>query len=76
MQYATWIDPGVNAADIRDGDITSSVIISGSVDVNVTGTYILTYSVSIGIGNEAQSITRTVNVLASSLLPSFKNNRA
>ena len=35
---------------------------SGTVDVNTTGTYTLTYTVSDAAGNEA-SLTRTVNVV-------------
>ena len=36
--------------------------VSGTVDVNTTGTYTLTYTVSDAAGNEA-SLTRTVNVV-------------
>ena len=56
-----WVDPGVEAHDVRDGNITSSITVSGSVDVNTTGTYTLTYTVSDAAGNEA-NITRTVHV--------------
>jgi formylglycine-generating enzyme required for sulfatase activity len=56
-----WVDPGVEAHDVRDGNITSDIVVTGSVDVNTTGTYTLTYTVSDAAGNEA-SITRTVNV--------------
>ena len=55
------MDPGVEAHDVRDGNLTSSVSVSGSVDVNATGTYTLTYTVSDAAGNAA-SLTRTVNV--------------
>ena len=56
------MDPGVEAHDVRDGNITSDVVVSGTVDVNTTGTYTLTYTVSDAAGNEA-SLTRTVNVV-------------
>ena len=56
-----WVDPGYNANDTLDGNLTSSVSISGAVDVNTTGTYILNYSVSDIAGNQAD-INRTVNV--------------
>jgi len=61
LQDTAWVDPGVEAHDVRDGNITDSITVSGTVDVNTTGTYTLTYTVSDGAGNEA-SLTRTVNV--------------
>ena len=61
LQGVAWVDPGVEAHDVRDGNLTSSVSVSGSVDVNATGTYTLTYTVSDAAGNAA-SLTRTVNV--------------
>ena len=56
-----WVDPGYDANDTLDGNLTSSVSISGTLDVNSTGTYILNYSVSDTAGNQAD-INRTVNV--------------
>ncbi len=63
LQGVAWVDPGVEANDERDGNLTSSVSVSGTVDVNTTGTYTLTYTVSDAAGNEA-SLTRTVNIVA------------
>ena len=56
-----WAEPGYGASDVRDGNLTSSVNISGMVDVNTTGTYTITYTVSDAAGNEANA-TRTVRV--------------
>jgi hypothetical protein len=56
-----WVDPGYDANDTLDGNLTASVSITGSVDVNSTGTYTLNYSVSDTAGNQAD-INRTVNV--------------
>ena len=56
-----WAEPGYGASDVRDGNLTSSVTQSGTVDVNTTGTYTLTYTVSDAAGNEANA-TRTVRV--------------
>jgi formylglycine-generating enzyme required for sulfatase activity len=56
-----WVDPGATASDSLDGNLTSSITVTGTVDVNVTGVYSLTYSVSDGASNEANA-TRTVNV--------------
>jgi formylglycine-generating enzyme required for sulfatase activity len=63
LQGVAWVDPGVEAHDVRDGNLTSSVSVSGTVDVNATGTYTLTYTVSDAAGNQA-SLTRTVTVVA------------
>ena len=56
-----WVEPGFDASDERDGNLTSSVTISGSVDIDTAGTYVLTYSVSDTSGNVA-TVTRTVQV--------------
>ena len=56
-----WVDPGYDANDTLDGNLTASVSISGTVDVNTTGSYTLNYSVSDIAGNQAD-INRTVNV--------------
>ena len=37
----------------RDGNLTASVTVTGTVDVNSTGTYVLTYSVADAAGNTA-----------------------
>ena len=57
-----WAEPGYGASDERDGNLTDSVSITGSLDVNVTGTYHLTYSVTDAAGNES-NLTRTVRVV-------------
>ena len=57
-----WVEPGYTAIDNVDGNITSRVVVTGTVNTAVIGTYILTYTVSDNAGNIA-SVTRTVNVL-------------
>ena len=54
LQDTAWVDPGVEAHDVRDGNLTSSVTVSGTVDVNTTGTYTLTYTVSDAAGNRGK----------------------
>ena len=56
-----WVDPGATASDSLDGNLTSSITITGTVDVNTTGVYTLNYSVSDGASNEANA-SRTVYV--------------
>jgi len=63
QQGAAYIEPGYTAVDAYEGVITSRVIVSGIVDVNVPGIYTLTYTVSNSRGVSATA-TRTVQVLA------------
>ncbi|NVJ61580.1 MAG: collagenase [Gammaproteobacteria bacterium] len=60
----TFVDPGATATDNNDGDLSESIIVTGIVDTNVTGEYILTYQVSDDAGNAASPVTRTVIVKA------------
>ncbi len=61
----TFTDPGVTAADNRDGDISSSVTVEGTVNTSKAGNYIITYRVSDRAGNQAIE-KRFVNVYGSS----------
>jgi len=58
----TYNELGATATDNYDGDITSSIVITGSVDTNTVGTYSVNYNVSDSSGNNATQVTRTVNV--------------
>ena len=58
----TFNDPGVTASDNVDGDITSDIVVTGSVDTNTAGTYTITYNATDVAGNAADPVTRTVNV--------------
>ena len=53
---------GVQAIDGRDGDITASLAVSGTVDLNVPGTYRLVYTVSDKAGNSAEFV-RVITVV-------------
>lgn len=55
-------EPGVKAIDNIDGDITSMIKVTGSVDIYKVGTYILTYSVVDKAGNK-NSKTRKIIVV-------------
>lgn len=54
---------GVVATDDLSGDLTEAFVVIGDVDTSQPGTYILTYRVSDGAGNETE-LTRTVTVTA------------
>lgn len=51
---------GVTATDAKDGDVTSSITVSGSVDTNTVGNYTLTYSVTDSDGNTKTATRRVV----------------
>ena len=56
-----FVDPGATATDTEDGNLTSKIVETGSVNASTTGTYILTYSVT-DSGGLSASTTRTVIV--------------
>ncbi|MCP4332442.1 MAG: DUF5011 domain-containing protein, partial [Gammaproteobacteria bacterium] len=57
-----YSDAGASASDNIDGDITASIAIVSSVNVNAVGSYSVTYNVSDAAGNAAAQVTRSVNV--------------
>lgn len=59
--HTSFLDPGATASDGCAGDLTGSIMVSGSVNPDVVGTYMLTYSVS--DGSNMVSVIRTVNVV-------------
>ena len=54
---------GVSASDKEDGDLTSKIVISGSVDTKKAGVYKLTYSVEDRDSNKT-TVTRKITVAA------------
>jgi hypothetical protein len=61
-QCEVYNELGAVASDLTDGNLTSSIKISGSVNTSVVGKYTLTYDLADAQGNTA-STTRTVNVI-------------
>ena len=57
----TYREPGFEAMDNCDGDITDKVVVSGTVNGSKSGTYVLEYSVADNSGN-VTTVTRTVIV--------------
>jgi uncharacterized repeat protein (TIGR01451 family) len=57
-----FTDPGATAADGCAGDLTSAIVVTGSVDTNTVGFYALTYQVSDPSGHSDTKV-RTVEVL-------------
>lgn len=58
----SYIDPGATALDDVDGDVTSKITITTTINVNVVGSYTVTYTVK-DKANNLSTATRTVNVL-------------
>lgn len=59
----TYTDPGANACDDVDGDISANVIISAAgVNTAVVGTYVVVMNINDAAGNPAIPVIRTVIV--------------
>ena len=58
---SVFTDPGATALDALDGDLTSTIVLTGSVDTSIIGTTTLTYSVTNSHGLSATT-TRAVVV--------------
>jgi hypothetical protein len=57
-----FVEPGFEANDEQDGDLTANVIVTGAVDVTKIGSYEIMYSVSDKAGNKA-TVKRIVDVI-------------
>ncbi len=63
FQYAEYNDPGAEAFDMVDRNLTAQITVSGSVNTETVGTYTLDYEVSDEAGNTS-SVQRIVIVLS------------
>lgn len=52
----TYVEEGATAIDELDGNLTSSIVRSGTVDVNRLGNYKITYSVTNSAGSETTGV--------------------
>lgn len=57
-----YTDQGANATDDVDGDITTSITVTGTVNKDLTGSYTLKYNATDAAGNAAAEVTRVVTV--------------
>jgi hypothetical protein len=57
-----YTDAGATATDIGDGDLTSAIVATSTVDTNSVGSYTVTYTVEDSSGNVVTAV-RTVNVI-------------
>lgn len=65
----TYAELGATATDNIDGDLTSSIVITGSVNTALAGTYSIYYNVSDAAGNAAVQVVRSVVVAAEVIAP-------
>ena len=64
-QEATLVynDLGATASDDIDGDITSSIVVTSTVNAGLKGSYYVSYNVADAAGNNAVEVVRTVDVV-------------
>jgi len=61
---ATYTDAGATAQDNNDGDISANIVVDTStVNISAEGNYTVTYDVNDSSGNEAEQVTRNVEVV-------------
>ena len=58
-----YTDLGATAFDSLEGNLTPWIVVTNPVDVNVPGSYTVSYNVSDAAGNPAIEVTRTVDVV-------------
>jgi len=59
----TYTEQGATASDNYDGNITSKIVKTGTVNTKVVGTYKIQYNVTDSNGNKANTVTRTIKVV-------------
>ena len=60
-------DPGATAFDAEDGDLSDSVVVTGTYDSSTVDSYVLAYSVTDSDGNQSVEI-RTIRVVDNSIM--------
>lgn len=61
--------PAASAVDREDGDISASIVSTGSFDVQTPGRYIITYTVTDSAGNAAAPVSRVIDVTETDSAP-------
>ena len=62
VKGSSFTDPGAYVTDLDTNVLMQQIKVTGTVDVNVAGTYYITYNVMDNYGNIALTVTRTVVV--------------
>ncbi len=74
QQGTNFVDPGAEAYDASQGDITDDILINNTVDINNLGIYFITYDVEDASGNMAPQIRRIVYVVKDRTAPMLSLN--
>ena len=61
--WTAYSDAAAEASDSLDGNLTANLVLTNGVDVNLPGSYLLSYHVQDAAGNDAVSVTREVQVV-------------
>ena len=72
--FGTYTEDGATAMDNKDGNITNAIVVSGSVNTSVLGTYILKYVVNDVAGNQA--VKYRIVIVEDTQKPVIVNNDA
>lgn len=67
---STYNDPGATAFDAVDGDVTSEIVSTNNVNINVVGTYTVNYRV----GDRAGNIADTFRVVKVEIFKKLSND--
>lgn len=62
-----YTDAGATALDAQDGDITANIVIVSTVNVNIAGSYTVTYNIEDSLNVAAIEVVRTVTVVTNNI---------
>lgn len=71
--HSVYNDAGATALDNVNGNLTTSIITVNPVNVDLLGSYVITYDVTDVAGNHANQVTRTITVVDTNA-PSIPTN--
>ena len=60
---SVYNDPGASATDLADGDMSRSIEVESTLDIDQPGDYLITYNVVDGAGNKAKELIRNITVV-------------
>ena len=61
--WTDYSDAGAEASDSLDGNLSANLVLTNGLDVNLPGSYLLSYHVQDAAGNDAVPVTREIEVV-------------